>query len=134
MEISQKCTCLLITICQFEYFCDILTGPFMKAFLSVWLQIFNQRVIMHNSAYISNENSSKLSIGAVVVWSYGSWIYNYLCNQCLFTTKVVRSNPVHGEVYSMQQYVIKIVSDLRQVGGFHRVLRFPPPIKLTATI
>ena len=28
-------------------------------------------------------------------------------------------------------YVIKCVSDLRHVGGF---LRFPPPIKLTATI
>jgi len=28
------------------------------------------------------------------------------------TTKVVRSNPVHGEVYSMQHYVIKFVSDL----------------------
>ena len=31
-------------------------------------------------------------------------------------------------------YVIKFVSDLRQVGGFLRVLWFPPPIKLTATI
>ena len=30
------------------------------------------------------------------------------------------SNPVHGEVYSIQHYVI--------------ILRFPPPIKLTATI
>ena len=29
-------------------------------------------------------------------------------------TKVVRSNPVHGEVYAMQHYVIKLVSDLRQ--------------------
>ena len=28
----------------------------------------------------------------------------------------------------------KVVSDLRQVGGFIPVLRFPPPIKLTATI
>jgi hypothetical protein len=26
------------------------------------------------------------------------------------------------------------VSDLRQVGGFLRVLRLPPPIKLTITI
>jgi hypothetical protein len=26
------------------------------------------------------------------------------------------------------------VSDFRQVGGFLQVLRFPPPIKLTATI
>ena len=39
-----------------------------------------------------------------------------------------------GEVYSIQHYVIKIVSDLRQVYGFLRVLRFPAPIKLTATI
>jgi hypothetical protein len=31
-------------------------------------------------------------------------------------------------------YVIKFVSDLRQVGGFLRVLRFPAPIKLTALI
>ena len=35
------------------------------------------------------------------------------------TIKVVSSNPVHGEVYSIQYYVIKLV-------------RFPPPIKLTA--
>ena len=39
-----------------------------------------------------------------------------------------------GEVYSIQQYVIKFVSDLRQAGGFLRVLLFPPPIKLTTTI
>ena len=37
-----------------------------------------------------------------------------------------------GEVYSIQHYVIKFVSGLRQVGGFLRF--FPPPIKLTATI
>ena len=50
------------------------------------------------------------------------------------TTKVVRSNPVHGEVYSIQHYVIKIVNGLRQVCGFLRVLQFPPPIKLITTI
>jgi hypothetical protein len=49
-------------------------------------------------------------------------------------TKVVSSNPVHDEVYSIQHCVIKFVSDLRQVSGFVRVLRFPPPIKLTDTI
>jgi hypothetical protein len=42
--------------------------------------------------------------------------------------------PVHGEVYPIQHYVIKFVSDLRQVDAFLRVLPFPPPIKLTATI
>ena len=39
-----------------------------------------------------------------------------------------------GEVYSIQHYVIKFVSDLRTVGGFLRVHLLPPPIKLTATI
>jgi hypothetical protein len=37
-------------------------------------------------------------------------------------------------VRGVQHYVIKFVSDLRQVGGSFRILRFPPPIKLTATI
>jgi hypothetical protein len=49
-------------------------------------------------------------------------------------TKVVRSNPVRGEVYSIQRYVIKFASDLQQVGGFLWVFRFPLPIKLTVTI
>jgi hypothetical protein len=50
------------------------------------------------------------------------------------TTKVLSLNPAPGEVYSIQHYVIKFVSDLRQVGGFLLVDWFPPPIKLTATI
>ena len=33
--------------------------------------------------------------------------------------------------HSIQHYAINFISDLRQVGGF---LRFPPPIKLTATM
>ena len=51
----------------------------------------------------------------------------------VYHTKAVSSNPVHGEVYSIQYCVIKFVSDLRQFGGFHRVFRFPLPIKLAAT-
>ena len=47
------------------------------------------------------------------------------------TTKVLSSNLIHGEVYWIQHYVVKFVIDLRQVDGF---LRFPPSIKLTATI
>jgi hypothetical protein len=35
----------------------------------------------------------------------------------------------HGEVYSIQHYVIQFVSDLRRVGDFLRVLQFPTPIK-----
>jgi hypothetical protein len=45
------------------------------------------------------------------------------------TTDVASLNPVQGR--GVQHYVIKLVSDLPQVGGF---LRYSPPIKLTATI
>ena len=55
-------------------------------------------------------------------WSYDRWIYNYLCNQCL------------SPCLWWGIYVIKCVSDLRQVGDFLGVLRFSPPIKRTATI
>jgi len=50
------------------------------------------------------------------------------------TTNVVSSNPLHGEVCSIQHYVIKFVSNLQQYGGFRLVLQFLPPIKLIATI
>jgi len=38
------------------------------------------------------------------------------------TTKVASLNPIHGEVYSIQHYVIKFVCDLRQVSGFLLIL------------
>ena len=47
------------------------------------------------------------------------------------TTKVVSSNPAHGKVYWIQDYVKKFVSDLLQVSGLPR---FPPLVKLTTTI
>jgi hypothetical protein len=68
-------------------------------------------------------------------WSSMFSIYNYLCNQCISPLKLrVRIPLSSGEVYSIQRYVIKFVSELRQVGGFLWVLRFHPPIKLTAMI
>ena len=50
------------------------------------------------------------------------------------TTVVVNSNPATDQVYSLQYYVIKFVSDFRQVVGILRICRFPPSINLTATI
>jgi hypothetical protein len=55
-----------------------------------------------------------------------SWHY---VRSVTFTTIVVSSNPTHGEVYSIQHYVIKFVSDLRQVADFS-----PGTNKMTATI
>ena len=55
------------------------------------------------------------------LWTtYAISVYHHWC--CEF-----ESRP--GELYSIQHYVIKFVSDLRQVGCF---LRCPSPIKLTA--
>ena len=59
------------------------------------------------------------TIVVVIVW----WLDLQLPVQSVpITTKVVSS------IYSIQHYVIKFVSDLRQVGGS---LRFPLSIKLT---
>jgi hypothetical protein len=50
------------------------------------------------------------------------------------TTYFVSSIPTHGEVYLIQHFVHKFISEFRQVGGFCLVLRFPLPIKVTVTI
>jgi len=55
-----------------------------------------------------------------------------MCNHCLSPQLWVRI-PLMARC-TRYNIVIKFVSDLRQVGGFRRVLRFPPPIKLIAAI
>jgi hypothetical protein len=45
-----------------------------------------------------------LNVKGAGVAMYGSWIYNYLCNQCLYLPKVVSFNPAHGKVYLKQHY------------------------------
>ena len=59
--------------------------------------------------------------GFTTIYAIGA--YHHCC--CEFESRSGRG---------VQQYVINFVSDLRQIGGFLRVLRFPPPIKLNATI
>jgi len=71
------------------------------------------------------------AVVVVIVW----WVAVHLPTQSVhITTNVASSHPDHGEVYSIQHYVIKFVNDLWQVGGCLRVLMFPQPIKLTSTI
>ena len=57
----------------------------------------------------------------------------YIFIQCIWKFTISGRSSLY-EVYLIQHYVIKFVSDLRQVGGFLRVLWFPPPIKLTNNI
>ena len=51
-----------------------------------------------------------------------------------FPTKVVSSKPRTRRGVLNTILCGIFVSYVRQVGGFHQVLRFQPPIKLTATI
>ena len=67
----------------------------------------------------------------MIVWKLDSQLP---VQSASITTKVVSLNTTHGEVQSIRHYVIKFVSDLRQVSEFLWVLRFPPLIKLTVTI
>ena len=48
--------------------------------------------------------------------------------------KVKEKNSNCTPLYPQFQNSVGTLSDLRQVGGFLRVLQFPPQIKLTATI
>jgi hypothetical protein len=62
-------------------------------------------------------------VGFIITYA----ISTYRHQRCEFESR-------SGEMYAIQHYVIKFVSDLRQVSGFLLVFRFHLPIKLTATI
>jgi hypothetical protein len=76
-------------------------------------------------------NLKEMVIGAVVVvWQLDL----QLPMQSVPIATNVSLVPIHGKLYSIQDYVIKFVRDLWWVSGFLQVLWFPPPIKLTTTI
>ena len=58
---------------------------------------------------------------------------------CQYSTIKLRFNEMKSVISVpiiclIQHYVIKFVSDLQQVRGFLRVIRFNPPIKITVMI
>jgi hypothetical protein len=71
--------------------------------------------------------------GTVVVVIVSQLDLQLLMQSVPISTKVMSSNPAHGEVYSIQHYVINFVNDLQQVSGFLWVLQFPPPINPSTT-
>ena len=85
---------------------DFLIGQYERKY--DWMRQFfiangYQRLVFNRICYISLLNV--IIHGSSWPWSYDSWSYNYMCNQYL--------SPLKWRVY-----VIKFVSDLRQVGGF----------------
>jgi len=67
----------------------------------------------------------------LIVWELDIQLH---VQSVLITIIGVSSNFAHGEVYSIQNYGMKFVSNLQHVSGFLRVLLFPSPRKLTGTI
>ena len=77
-----------------------------------------------------------MDIVVIVSWSkcFGSLFIYWTIQYKTCFLRLFSLNPVHGEVCSIQHYVIKFVSDLRQAWDLLRVLQLPPSIKLTAKI
>ena len=78
---------------------------------------------------VFNAAFNNISVMVVNVWYFD---LKLPMQSVSITTSVVSSNPAQAKAYSIK-HVIKYVSDLQQVGGFLRVLRFPSQIKLTPT-
>ena len=71
--------------------------------------------------------------GPMWSWLYGSWTYNYLCNQCLSPLTLWVWTPLRWGVLDTT-LCDKVCQWLAAGQWFLWVLQFPPPIKLTATI
>ena len=111
----------------FVFMCNLVTFPYHK---HVYFKgLCKKKPVCYRGYYIrihvygGRRGRDRMEVGFTT--NCASSAYHHPC--CQF-------EPVHGQVYSIQHFVIKFVSDLRQVGGFFRLLWFPPPIKLTATI
>jgi hypothetical protein len=97
---------------------------------NISMPLSNEQHILAYIRFVINLNSKRGRIGreCMVV----GFITTYKIS--VYHKWVVSSNPGQGGVYSIQLYVIKFISDLRQVVVFFGYSWFPPPIKLTPTI
>jgi len=85
--------------------------------------------------YRTTVESHYVKIGWVKISDESKWfpgpVSNYFKVNCFYSF-FLEFKP-RGKVYSIQHYVITFYSDLLQIVGFPRVLRFLPSIKLTVT-
>ena len=85
---------------------------------------------IYDHIFEDNANQRNLEMWQVLLpWLLKSWLVHIFC-VFLWNTQLLPFTAL----YAIQHYVIKFVSDLRQIDSFLQVLWFPPPIKLTATI
>ena len=110
-----------IIIIWYQHVCSILTP--VEDNISYIIYLYNSRLHGHNYMVVGFMSSlwdqSCCGRDHTVVRFTTTYMQSVP-----ITTKVVSSNPAHGEVYSIQHHVIKLVSDLLQVGGFSRYSGF----------
>jgi len=93
-----------------------------KSEMYKWPIVFNMlNVIKYSVLSRGRSGCDRMVVGFTTTYAISD--YHHWC--CKLESRSGRG---------IQHYVIKFVSDLRQAGGFPRILRFPPPIHLTATI
>ena len=94
----------------FSYFFPILGTSLILTTARTVTWNFTKKLSFLLYGYLNLSQSLQICEGAPWSWSYGSWIYKVLLVQSVpIITKVESSNPAHGEVYSIQHYVIKFV-------------------------
>ena len=91
----------------------------------------------NQNPYIEEEQTTqwpkeKAQEGPPWLWLYGSWIYNYICNQWLSPLTLWVGIPVQRSV--LDTTLCDKVCQWLHSGGILPVLRFPSSIKLTVTI
>ena len=130
---NKNCLWRLCLLTDRDEISNLNRGPSIDAFYQVLVQLAKWFLWKFTSQSIYHFIFLKIhqQFPSCCLKSYSSLIYSYLCNQCLQRYDFESRSK---EVYSIQHYVIKFVSDLRHVVRFLWVLRFPPPIKLTTTI
>jgi hypothetical protein len=89
--------------------------------VSPHLSAFSALIFINNSKSRTVATLRICEVGNTTTYAVGAFHHWY----CGFDSRSGRG---------AQHYVITFVNDLRQVGGIFRILRFPPPIKLTARI
>ena len=123
-----------VHVAESSVFCVAFYGVFFVLLSVLFLDIVIVCLSINNFwliIYLVSSNFSDTKSSFIIKhvgssWSYGSWIYNYLCNQCLSPLMLwVRIPLRQGELDTT--LCDKVCQSL--AGGFLVVLRFPPQIK-----
>ena len=71
----------------------------------------SRKLMLDYNTWLTNMGEHLLVLlGLSWSWSYGSWIYNYLCNQVPITTNIVSSNPAQARCTTLSDKVCQCLA------------------------